>query len=62
MVALREAELSGRGICRREIKSGVGRAFPGYEGGLRPEFRFLMDKAVIIQAWKKAYEYIRAHN
>lgn len=40
----------------------MGRVFPGYEGGLRPEFRFLKDKAVIIQAWKKAHEYIRAHN
>ena len=40
----------------------MGRAFPGYEGGLRPEFRFRKDKAVIIQAWRKAHEYIRAHN
>lgn len=40
----------------------MGRIFPGYEGGLKPEFRFLNDKAVIIQAWKKAHEYIRAHN
>ena len=38
----------------------MGRQFPGYEGGLRPEFRFLKGKAVIIQAWKKAHEYIRA--
>lgn len=35
----------------------MGRVFPGYEGGLRPEFRFLKDKADIIQAWKKAHVY-----
>lgn len=40
----------------------MGRKFPGYEKGLRPEFGFLRDKAVIIQAWKKAHEYIRRHN
>ena len=39
------------------MKRGMGRVFPGYEGGLRPEFRFLKDKAVIIQVWKKAHEY-----
>ena len=55
-----KGQLSGRGLCRRKIKCEMGRAFPGYEGGLRPEFRFLKDKAVIIQAWKKAHEYIRA--
>ena len=40
----------------------MGRKFPGYENGLRPEFGFLRDKAVIVQAWKKAHEYIRRHN
>ena len=40
----------------------MGRKFPGYEKGLKPEFRFLSDKAVIVQAWKKAHEYIRRHN
>ena len=40
----------------------MGRKFPGYEQGLKPEFRFLSDKAVIVQAWKKAHEYIRRHN
>ena len=62
MDTLREAELSGGGLCRLKIKCGMGRVFPGYEGGLRPEFRFLKDKAVIIQARKKVHEYIRAHN
>lgn len=36
--------------------------FPAYEKGLGPQFKFLSDKAVIIQAWKKAHEYIRRHN
>lgn len=49
-----EDRLSGCERCRREINCEMGRVFPGYEGGLRPEFRFLKDKAVIIQAWKKA--------
>ena len=40
----------------------MGRVFPKYKGGLRPEFQFLSDKAVIVQAWKKAHEYIRRHN
>lgn len=40
----------------------MGRKFPGYEQGLKPEFKFLSDKAVIVQAWKKAHEYIRRHN
>lgn len=40
----------------------MGREFAGYKGGLRPSFRFLSDKAVIIQAWKKAHEYMRRHN
>lgn len=43
MDALREAELSGGGLCRRVIKCGMGRVFPGYEGGLRPEFRCFID-------------------
>ena len=38
------------------------RQFSGREGGLKPAFRFLKDKAVIIHVWKKAHEYIRAHN
>lgn len=40
----------------------MGRLFEKYKGGLRPEFEFLSDKAVIVQAWKKAHEYIRRHN
>ena len=40
----------------------MGREFKNYKGGLRPSFRFLSDKAVIIQAWKKAHEYMRRHN
>ena len=40
----------------------MGRVFEKYKGGLRPEFQFLSDKAVIVQAWKKAHEYIRRHN
>lgn len=36
--------------------------FREYEGGLTPRYRFLSDKAVIVQAWKKAHEYIRRHN
>ena len=40
----------------------MGRLFEKYKGGLKPEFHFLSDKAVIIQAWKKAHEYIRRHN
>ena len=40
----------------------MSRMFSGYEGGLKPCYRFLHDKAVIVQAWKKAHEYIRSHN
>ena len=40
----------------------MGREFVNYKGGLKPSFRFLSDKAVIIQAWKKAHEYMRRHN
>ena len=40
----------------------MGRAFANYKDGLRPSFKFLSDKAVIIQAWKKAHEYMRRHN
>ena len=40
----------------------MGREFTNYKGGLRPSFKFLSDKAVIVQAWKKAHEYMRRHN
>ena len=40
----------------------MGREFPGYIGGLKPSFKFLSDKAVIVQAWKKAHAYMRRHN
>ena len=33
-----------------------------YKGGLGPWGHFLSDRAVIVQAWKKAHEYIRRHN
>lgn len=36
--------------------------FRGYTDGLKPRYRFLSDKAVIVQAWKKAHEYVRRHN
>lgn len=36
--------------------------FREYTDGLKPRYRFLSDKAVIVQAWKKAHEYIRRHN
>lgn len=36
--------------------------FRQYKGGLKPYYRFLSDKAVIVQAWKKAHEYLRRHN
>lgn len=40
----------------------MSKMFREYEGGLTPRYRFLSDKAVIVQAWKKAHEYIRRHN
>ena len=40
----------------------MSRIFPGYEDGLKPQMRFMTDRAVIIQAWKKAHEYIRNRN
>ena len=40
----------------------MARKFKNYEKGLFPSFKFLSDKAVIIQAWKKSHEYIRRHN
>ena len=40
----------------------MGRVFKGYEDGLKPQMRFMTDRAVIVQAWKKAHEYIRKRN
>ena len=49
MDALREVELSDDVAYRHEIKRGMSRAFPGYEGGLRPEFRFVNGSKIIPQ-------------
>lgn len=40
----------------------MGRLFKKYQAGLLPRYEFLGDKAVIVQAWKKAHEYMRRHN
>lgn len=40
----------------------MARKFEIYKNGLLPLFKFLSDKAVIVQAWKKSHEYIRRHN
>lgn len=47
-------------LCEGNLR--MKRHLSDYEDGLKPEFRFLSDRAVIIQAWKKAHEYVRRHN